>query len=688
MLGALAHCAGPVGPEELARRIGAPLSAVRGALQALAAHGILAGEAEGTGRDERDSRDVHFAHDSLRAIARDLFPAPKRPGLFGRIPRWALAGGGLAAAAAAALMLAAPWLSRPEPAPLYPGIIYVSQDGLVRRFRLPTRKGEPWDTLPSLPIPDGMTFAQSAPRLDGGVDVYGDIYSERMVPAAARVGPDGTPVRLLDHDGDVNLRGLSPDGRYALLTVADESTGTYRQNLVRYDLATGDTLVLLRPSEHAGGRWFPDGGAISVFERGAADTLTLLRPDGTVLDRRAIPWGFSADAIDPCGPSGRRSLALRWVEGVMEIVSWDWTSDAIETRWRAGIPVLYQFSCSPYGGAAAGVVRLRGVSRIMALDLATGDTLLGPAIPRVRRVQWVVDAPLPVPSRVETDEPTMVLSWGESRPVSATVALADGTTPSDYPVDWRSLDPTVASVRDGVLYANGVGTASVVASVQGWIADTLRVRVTGASLADEALLADPFQTFDTTAWAVYGTPGPEAIRTDDGSALALRGDGVGTDGIVSRREFDLSRGGTLELSFRLPLTRTDRQALHVCLTSGLAPNEPGALRAMGARENVCVRHPTGEFAQMNPEGFVFFSVGITPPFQASRILPAERWRRVSIVLAPDGNARLLLNQQEVARIPWPVHNSRDVRWYVQLIGAAADTELLVRDLVLWEGMRY
>jgi hypothetical protein len=676
VLGALAHAAHALDAEELARRLGVPLPEVRGALTALADQGILAREVDVDG--------IAFAHDSLRAIARDLFPAPKRPGFLGRIPRWTLFAGPLAVAAA----LAAVWLHQPDPAPLYPGVIYTSEPGLVRRFRVPSRKGGSWDTLPPIPVPSGMDVVLMAPRADGGADLYGEVLSASGVPAAARVRADGGWERLLEHDGDINLTSISPDGRYALLSVADETTGQYRTNLVRYDLATGDTLVLYRPQETSSGRWFPEGGAIQVTVRADPDTLVLLRPDGLEMGRRASIWGLLTEWSSPCGPSGTRSVSHRWEEGVLEVDSWDWSSEAVETRWQAGLPLIFQFRCSPLGGAAVGMVRLQGVNRVITVDLATGDTLLGPPVPIFTNLAWLPDRPQPVPVRVEIAAPSLVMGWGESRPVAATVALADGTSLTDHPVDWTSLDPTVASVRDGILYANGVGTARVIASVQGWIADTLGVRVTGASLAREALLADPFQTFDTTVWATYGTPTPAIALGTQGPALDMRGDGVGSDGIMSRRTFDLSRGATLEVSFRLPVTRTDRQSVQICLASGPPPSEPGALRAAWAREHVCLQTPTGEFTQFDPASLLFITTSTVPPPSSSPLLPADDWRRVSIVLASDGNARLLLNQQEVARLPWPVYNTAGVRWFVQIDGAAVDTQLLIRDLVLWEGMRY
>jgi DNA-binding SARP family transcriptional activator len=676
VLGALAHAAHALDAEELARRVEAPLPAVQSALTALADQGILAREADVDG--------IAFAHDSLRAIARDLFPAPERAGFLRRVPRWTLFAGPLAVAAA----LAAVWLHQPDLPPLYPGVIYTSEDGVVRRFRVPTRRGGSWDTLPPLTLPEGMETAFLAPRADGGVDIYGHVYSDRAVPSVVRVTPDGGLERLLEHDGDVNLRGLSPDGRYALLSVADESSGRYRLNLVRYDLATGDTLVLYRPQEKAFGLWFPDGGAIQVTVRAETDTLLLLRPDGPEFDRRVSIWGVLSDWSKPCAPTGRGSVGARWVDGKLELDSWDWSSDAVQTRWLAGLPVIYGFQCGPGGAAVAGVVRVRGVNRLMTVDLATGDTLLGPDLPEFTAVGWLPDRPPPVPVRVEIADPSLVMGWGESRPVTATVALADGTSRTEHPVDWTSLDPTVASVRDGILYANGGGTARVIASVQGWIADTLDVRVTGASLAREALLADPFQTFDTTVWEAYGTPTPILAQGAQGPALDMRGDGVASDGIVSRRTFDLSRGATLEISFRLPLTRRDRQQVNVCLVSGPPPSEAATLRAQWAREQVCFLTPTGEFTRFDPASFGFAAVGTSPPPATSRFLPADDWRRLSIVLAPDGNARLLLNQQEVARLPWPAQNGSDVRWFVQIQGAAVDTQLLIRDLVLWEGMRY
>jgi hypothetical protein len=70
------------------------------------------------------------------------------------------------------------------------------------------------------------------------------------------------------------------------------------------------------------------------------------------------------------------------------------------------------------------------------------------------------------------------------------------------------------------------------------------------------------------------------------------------------------------------------------------------------------------------------------------ILPTEGWMHVAMVVAPDGQVRLLLNGEEATQGPVPLAMHPDFRWRVELLGRAADTRLLVRDLVLWEGMRY
>jgi hypothetical protein len=214
------------------------------------------------------------------------------------------------------------------------------------------------------------------------------------------------------------------------------------------------------------------------------------------------------------------------------------------------------------------------------------------------------------------------------------------------------------------------------------------VTVNGRLASQHALLAESFESLDSTSWRSFGQPPPSITEVAGDRVLELLGDGVGRDGIVSLAGFDLSRGATLELSYRLPLTRDDRQGIGICLTSGATPLTPGYERASRGSEGVCFEHPAAEQSHFDPTTYLFRTQGDWSPVLRSSQLPSSGWQRVAIILAADGTARLLINQNEVARLQWPVYNGPEVQWHVEIGGRAADTRLFIRDLVLWEGVRY
>jgi hypothetical protein len=102
--------------------------------------------------------------------------------------------------------------------------------------------------------------------------------------------------------------------------------------------------------------------------------------------------------------------------------------------------------------------------------------------------------------------------------LSALVADASGLPLPGVPVEWRSLDPAVASVDAlGRVVSLGAGTARITAS-SGGAADTVDVTVTaavqGAALAFVRLAstAPEPETRDTSFWAVSGRGGELEIR--------------------------------------------------------------------------------------------------------------------------------------------------------------------------------
>lgn len=131
----------------------------------------------------------------------------------------------------------------------------------------------------------------------------------------------------------------------------------------------------------------------------------------------------------------------------------------------------------------------------------------------------------------------------------------------------------------------------------------------------------------------------------------------------------------------MTLTRKDRQSMGICLYATIPESsEPVWVTSLNGLERLCFTQPIGELSAFDPTSWTF--VGIVP---TSRVLqpdlfPTQEWVHVAIVMAPDGEARLLLEGHEVA--------DPDFRWVINIHGRAADTQLFVRDLVLWEGMRY
>jgi len=292
---------------------------------------------------------------------------------------------------------------------------------------------------------------------------------------------------------------------------------------------------------------------------------------------------------------------------------------------------------------------------------------------------------------VEADSSAILLRWGDEARVPARIRLADGSDTVDARLEWSSSDPRVAYVAaDGRIVATGAGSATVTASVHGWLKDSVLVSVDASSAPSEALLAERFEVLDSALWTGLGFPPMLPVREPDGPALLLRGDGTGEDGLQSVRGWDLSRGGTLELAFRLPLTRRDRQRIAVCLVGVPLDSEvePHLDVVVPGEEQVCFTHPSGQLTTFDPTAFRFMGLAPIGPFRRPGIFPSNEWRHLALVLTPDGHATVHVDRTPVADLVVPGTNGPHLRWYVRIFGHSVDTRLLIRDLLLWEGMRY
>lgn len=641
-----------------------------------------------------DADAVAFTHDTLRdavaALIEDPGASPGRPA-----HRWPSHAWAALAAVAAVTVVTVGWLagagaaSRPAPRLYGGGILYSTFRDHVDRVRPPRGPNAPWDSLSPLALPAHVRNVVLATRLGGETSVFGVVTSERGVPMAVKLRNDGRWSVLLPQPGDVTVNGVSPDDRYVLLDAADESGHSWRQRVVRYDLTTGDTATVHAPPAFGSARWFPDGSALVALSSALSDTLILMRPDGRRMSSVTLPGSTGPSVYAPCGGPGHRVVRLDYKPGVLasfQVVDLD--SGSTE-EVRPALPALSTgLACSPDGKGVAYVADVDGDSRLVIQDIESGDVIPGPSWSGRIGVAWLPPPTSQLPATVHVDRRHLDMHWGEIARVDARVTSATGRVLPDTSVVWASLDPQIAYVtRGGRVFANREGVTRLVASVDDWITDTMEVRVTTGGPPRNALLTDRFEKFDTTVWWTYGHPRPFVVRTGSGFALDMNGDGVGTDGMMSRSSYDLSHGATLELSYRLPLTRRDRQNVSVCLTPSWTA-EDLRLR-ISTVSGICFSQPAGELSSFDSTAYVFSS-GTLPIGAVSRpdLFPSDDWKHVAIVLAPDGNARLLIDRKEVARLPLPVRMGNGTRWVVQINGRAADTRLLIRDLVLWEGMRY
>jgi hypothetical protein len=301
---------------------------------------------------------------------------------------------------------------------------------------------------------------------------------------------------------------------------------------------------------------------------------------------------------------------------------------------------------------------------------------------------WQPDSLPPVPTGVRiAASDSILLAWGARRPVTAAVTYSDGTQRSEA-VEWASRDESVASVittdSGAVLTANRPGQTAVVATAGGWHRDTVQVRVTDAGSGD-ALLRDRFASLDSARWLLTGWPTPVPVERDGEPVLLLRSDGLYSDGMVSRQGFALPRGGTLEVEFRMPVTRPASQSIGIGLLSlDRAPQSEEDVRAASSGGEVAFGYPYGEGMKFRADRA---SLG-NEVLDVSGTFPTDGWTHVALQVRADGAVSLYLNREHAADWPLRLNNGPGTRWYVRVEATVQGTEALLRNLVLYPGMRY
>lgn len=704
--GQLARAGGPAHPDELIARAGISRGSGLDAIEGLQRGGLVRWSAEHPDR-------IDFMSPALRQVATGrvrggswaidskVVVAERRDRRRRRLAVAALlllvlTGGGLGAW----------WLDRVDTGPLDGDVSW----GTVVAQDIST--GRAWIVEPDR---DGVRSIESLelPAVDGGsrvgrvwIDRNGDPHwfvSEREAdekPWISRISPDGRHV-VRRTAGDDYLEDVSPDGRWALVRSEPVGADSYRLDLWLVPLGLdggdhpGDVPLRLVEAENRASpaRFSPDGRRIAVVREGIPDSLLVVTPSGQRVMSAAseapiegIAWCGGSPGVEPWlaatldGPRGDRLFRL------------DPNSGTFEAMDEAGF-VSRGLACSPQGDRLVYTTAIEGELTLAMHDFRASETRPVSELDGALHLYWVSGESPGVPSRLRLSSPDTALHWGHQTEIQARLERGDGSAEPATDLQWTSGDPAVATVTgDGRLHANGPGETWIRAEWDGWLVDSARVEVDAVE-PEAILLSDDLSTLDPARWIQVGTPPAHIVERDGQSVLLLAGDAMYYDGITTREALALPRGGTLEAEFSVRLTREDKQWFWLCLLDGgLASTDAHRIDydEITIRQRPCVRFPIDSFSRLRSDGLSYTTqrwggrLIVPTPDQ----LPTTDWTHVALQFRPDGELSIWVNREHAFTAPLHIENDPDTRWRALLVGASVDTEVLVRNVRLWDGPRY
>lgn len=574
--------------------------------------------------------------------------------------------------------------------PLGGGQLFVQTDparmvGLELRE---TEEGIALDTVETLVAPAGLALRGPPVRGDGGWSVAAAGAPDLAEEPDAWLVEWGDARRVFQSPGDDLAEAILADGRHALIRSQDPDTSWYRLDLLRLNLETGDTTVLhpfvMTPSLSPDHRWI-------LARRGRlADSLFVLRHDGTVAHAVDAP-GEAIVAAAWCPPDGQ-------VIGLSEVPG----SGPRPWLWRPGegdppadleipLPLATRVECSPDGSLLAVDAFVGGRNRLVIVDRESGEVLASHDLGSVRTMHWIPDVPAVAPSYVRLDRDGLALRRGERDTLRPEIGgVPSGLDPER--VRWTSRDSLTAFVDDrGVVTGIGPGSTWILVDVDRWLRDSLRVEIQEGEM-ERTAIADPMDDVDLERWRILGDPAPVAARFEGRPVLSMPGDASRVDGLITRDAFAVDAGATLEMDFHLRLTRVDRQSVRLCLFDAEPPDAEGSderdLGAWSVERRFCFQWPAYELERHDPNE-AFFGPGppVMGPVSLAEVLRPDDWNRVSIQIRPDGRISLFLNREYVVDFVQRLDLGPDP-WRIAILGRAVETDLYVRNLVLWNELRY
>lgn len=632
---------------------------------------------------------VEFTHDRVRESVRQRYEGVSLGRRFGRAARhrWVVA-----TAVGVVVTVLAAWMLRDTilpGMPLYGGGELHVRHGATRFVLEPPdgRRGEwsirpPRTQLPELPRIAGPYLTTTGQRR------WFVTRTEPQMPPWLVEWNDGEERVIAQDRVPIEFATFAPDGEYIAWTTDDRSTAASDAALVIARADGSEPRVVFGAREHIRvADWTADGQYIALWTSGAVDSAFVITPNGDVVASVATP---SLHAVAWCGGS-EKLVMIHGSDPGMRLSIWRFEVGIIDPL-PAIEPATDALACSPDGSLVATQIVQENRLVTVQYDVESAATTPLPISHDMPAVQlrWVPSQIAPIVRSVEIVETPEQMRWGERVTARAVVRRSDGSVDDNASVTWESLDGQVVSATpEGALTGNRPGRTRIVAIAGGWRADTADVEVMSDGITEDLLLREPFETFDTTRWRRLGMPSPTIEVVDSSHALRLRGDGNWTAGLLSRETWDFSRGATLEIDFQIQLTRRDRQSITLFVGNGepLSGRDGSAWEDWIWHDKAAVTFPAGEAGRPDSTHVRLDVNGLSSPLSVPPDFDPARWSHIAIQLRADGDVRVFLDNDLVGAARVRVNTAAGARWRIGLLGAATDTRLLVRNLVLWDQPR-
>jgi DNA-binding SARP family transcriptional activator len=433
--------------------------------------------------------------------------------------------------------------------------------------------------------------------------------------------------------------------------------------------------------------WSPDGSRIA-FRRNTGGRYSLWVADAD---------GLREERLLEIGDSERTALHAAFSPDGSRLAASDESGSGLliidlERQLRQRISVGCQLVSSrllwsPDGRWLVTACTLADVRTLMAMS-ATGRGGPFPIVtlpsPAWGLSHWAGDRPGPV-GTVRIRPRPIVLGRGEGKRIVVEASDTAGR-PLPIPLRWETTDSSIAAVDEhGFVRGRGQGVARLLASAGGFVADTAEVRVIRAPV--DTLLYETWDGgIDEARWMIVGDPAPTTVPgagPDGGPVFLSNGDFNFPSGVVTRREFDLSGGLTVEFPAYLKFTGEHWQELEasiVPLSKALTPEHERSLVHL----KVLGQSPT----YLSPKYDCRDGQGHGLGSQAwSAASDSPGWYDVSLQVRPDGYLECYLNGERIGvhAISEPLRTDRAA---VFVGGRSHRTKIYHGPLLVTRGLRY